>query len=204
MSVPAPVEAALAPLRPSAAADGPSLDADRKWTRETVLTVRRWTPKLFSFRTTRYPGFRFAPGQFARLGVVLPDGAQVWRAYSMASANYDEHLEFYSIVVPGGEFTSRLERLKPGDPILVEKASYGFLTTDRFVDGKDLWLLASGTGLAPFLSILHDPQLWETYENLILVHSVREANELTYRAEIQALSHEPLLHDARACATCRW
>lgn len=176
--------------------------AEQKWTSETVLSLRRWTPKLFSFRTTRNRAFRFAPGQFARLGVPLADGsaqeAAIWRAYSMVSANYDEHLEFFSIVVPGGAFTTRLKRLRVGDPLLVEKVSFGFLTTDRFVGGRDLWLLASGTGLAPFLSILHDPQLWSEYENLVLVHSVREANELVYRAEINALPQHELLRNGRA------
>ncbi len=190
------VEPDLTALLPTPTILKPVLE--QKWTRETVLSLRRWSAKLFSFQTTRYPGFRFAPGQFARLGIPLADGTAIWRAYSMASASYNEHLEFFSIVVPGGEFTSRLDRLKPGDGILVEKASYGFLGTDRFVGGKDLWLLASGTGLAPFLSILHDPQLWDDYENLILVHSVRQANELAYQEEIHLLPSHELLSGTRA------
>lgn len=173
-----------------------------KWTVETVLSVRRWTANLFSLQITRPQGFRFLPGQFARLGLPLTadlQGPIVWRAYSMASANYDEHLEFYSIVVPGGEFTSRLEQLGPGDALLVEKASFGFLTTNNFVGGRDLWLLASGTGLAPFLSILHDPQVWESFDNLVLVHSVRQKTELVYQEEISALNTHPLLADSHAC-----
>lgn len=172
-----------------------------KWTAEKLLSVRRWTDSLFSLRITRPQGFRFLPGQFARLGLPLMEdmqGPAVWRAYSMASANYDEHLEFYSIVVPGGEFTSRLERLGPGDVLLVEKTSFGFLTTNNFVGGRDLWLLASGTGLAPFLSILHDPQVWGSFDNLILVHSVRQGAELAYREEISALNAHPLLAGAHA------
>lgn len=182
-----PVEAPLLGLPAS---------AQLKWTEERILDIRRWTPKLFSFRTTRHPGFRFVPGQFARLGLPLtadPCGEAVWRAYSMASANYDEHLEFFSIVVPGGEFTTRLASLQAGDRILVEKNNYGFLTTDRFVGGRDLWLLASGTGIAPFLSILRDPQVWQDYENLILVYSVREARDLAYEAELAALPQHELL-----------
>lgn len=157
------------------------MSAQDKYTTETITDVCPWTDSLFSFRTTRDRGYRFVPGQFARLGVTdAASGEIVWRAYSIASANYDEHLEFFSVVVPGGAFTSRLSRLREGDPILVERKSYGFLTTDRFEAGRDLWMLATGTGLAPFLSILHDFETWERYENLILVQSVRTQRELAY------------------------
>lgn len=168
--------------------------ADR-FTTERITAIRRWTPHLFSFRTTRDTAFRFIPGQFARLGLRKEDGEIVWRAYSMVSAPYDEHLEFYSIVVPDGEFTSRLARLAEGDEILVDKTNYGFLTTDRFVDGRELWLLATGTGLAPFISILHDPATWAGYERIVLVHSVRFAAELAYRNELAALAEHPLVGD---------
>lgn len=162
-----------------------------RYTIETITEVRPWTGSLFSFRTTRDRGYRFVPGQFARLGVQAPDAAGeskdgiVWRAYSIASAAHDEHLEFFSVVVPGGAFTSRLARLKEGDEILVERKSYGFLTTDRFEGGRDLWMLATGTGLAPFLSILHDFATWEQYDNLILVQSVRTQAELAYEELIR-------------------
>jgi len=157
------------------------MTAHDKHTTETITEIRPWTDSLFSFRTTRDRGYRFVPGQFARLGVTdAASGEIVWRAYSIASANYDEHLEFFSVVVPGGAFTSRLAQLREGDPILVERKSYGFLTTDRFEAGRDLWMLATGTGLAPFLSILHDFETWERYENLILVQSVRTQRELAY------------------------
>jgi ferredoxin--NADP+ reductase len=152
-----------------------------KYTVETITDVRPWTDSLFSFRTTRDRSYRFTPGQFARLGVAgAAEGSTVWRAYSIASAAHDEHLEFFSVVVPGGQFTSRLSKLKEGDPLYVERKSYGFLTTDRFQEGRDLWMLATGTGLAPFLSILHDFQTWESYDNLILVQSVRTQAELAY------------------------
>ena len=158
-----------------------------KYTTETITHVRPWTDSLFSFRTTRDRGYRFVPGQFARLGVPgAAEGSIVWRAYSIASANYDEHLEFFSVVVPDGAFTSRLSKLKEGDPIYVEKKSYGFLTTDRFQQGRDLWMLATGTGLAPFLSILHDFETWENYENLVLVQSVRTQQELAYEDLIRS------------------
>ena len=157
-----------------------------KYTTETITDVRPWTDNLFSFRTTRDRGYRFVPGQFARIGVQDGNSGQtVWRAYSIASASYDEHLEFFSVVVPGGAFTSRLSRLRAGDPILVERKSYGFLTTDRFEAGRDLWMLATGTGLAPFLSILHEFATWEHYENLVLVQSVRTQSELAYEELIR-------------------
>jgi ferredoxin--NADP+ reductase len=157
------------------------MNANDKYTTETITDVRPWTDSLFSFRTTRDRGYRFVPGQFARLGVKgAAEDSIVWRAYSIASAAHDEHLEFFSVVVPGGAFTSRLSKLKEGDEIFVERRSYGFLTTDRFESGKDLWMLATGTGLAPFLSILHDFATWESYENLILVQSVRTQSELAY------------------------
>jgi ferredoxin--NADP+ reductase len=163
-----------------------------KYTVETITQIHTWTPKLFSFKTTRDQGYRFTPGQFARLGVRCTTGPLVWRAYSIASASYDEFLEFYSIVVPGGAFTSQLAELAVGDPILVERKSLGFLTTDRFECGKDLWMLATGTGLAPFISILYDFTTWEQYENLILVHSVRERAELAYAGAIRDWKANPL------------
>jgi ferredoxin--NADP+ reductase len=181
-----------------------------KYTAEKILWIHPWAPNLFSFRLTRFAGFRFVPGQFARLGVRKPDpgnpknpsGEKIaWRAYSIVSADYDEHLEFYSIVVPGGEFTSELARLKVGDTVYVEKMNYGFLTLDRFEGGADLWMLSTGTGLAPFISMLWDPRTWELYENLVLVHSVRYANELAYAGTIEAFRrHElfaPMAHKLR-------
>jgi len=188
----------VADAGPSASAAATQAENPEKWTRETILSVRRWSPSLFSFRASRYRGFRFAPGQFARIGIAKEDGPIVWRAYSIVSAAYDEYLEFLSVVVPGGEFTSRLARFVPGDPILVDKTSYGFLSPDRFQDGSDLWMLASGTGLAPFLSILRDPAVWERYERLILVNCVRHATELAYRTEIDELGRNELFAGARA------
>lgn len=164
-----------------------------KYTVERITSIQAWTPNLFSFRTTRYQGYRFIPGQFARLGLRGEDGKIIWRAYSIVSANYDEFLEFFSIVVPGGAFTSRLAALGEGDEIYVEKMNYGFLTTDRFEQGRDLWMLSTGTGLAPFISILYDPSTWETYERIVLVHSVRRASELAYADTVEGLAvHEYL------------
>ena len=158
-----------------------------KFTSEKILEITPWTTSLFSFRCTRDAGFRFTAGQFARLGVRTAKGNLVWRAYSMVSSPFDEFLEFYSIVVPDGEFTSQLSQLEVGDEILIEKQAQGFLTLDRFVDGKDLWMLATGTGVAPFLSILQDFEVWERFERVVLVFSVRNQAELTYRDWLQNL-----------------
>lgn len=161
--------------------------SEDKFTRQTLSDVRVWSPSLFSLRCSRDPGFRFRAGQFARLGVRKADGTVVWRAYSMVSAPHDEFLEFFSIVVPGGEFTSELSRLEAGDSLLVDRQAYGFLTLDRFADGRDLWLLASGTGLAPFLSILQDFEVWQRFARIVLVYSVRTARELAYQPLIHGL-----------------
>ena len=164
-----------------------------KFTAQTLLDVQPLTPSLFTLRTTRDTGFRFRAGQFARLGVTKADGSTVWRAYSMVSSPFDEFLEFFSIVVPGGEFTSELSRLQVGDTLLVERQAFGYLTLDRFVDGRDLWLLSTGTGVAPFLSILQDFEVWERFERIILVYSVREARELAYQPLIAELSRRDYL-----------
>ncbi|GAB3378116.1 ferredoxin--NADP reductase [Azotobacter armeniacus] len=161
--------------------------SEDKFTRQALLEVWPWTDTLFSLRCSRPPEFRFRAGQFARLGLCKADGSTVWRAYSMVSAPAEEQLEFVSVVVPGGEFTSELCHLRPGDTLLVERQPYGFLTLERFPGGRDLWLLATGTGLGPFLSILRDPEVWQRFEHILLVHSVRTAGELAYREQIGEL-----------------
>lgn len=167
--------------------------SEEKYTRQTLLEVRPLTSSLFTLRTTRDAGFRFRAGQFARLGVTKADGSMVWRAYSMVSSPFDEFLEFFSIVVPGGEFTSELSRLEVGDNLLVDRQAFGYLTLDRFVDGRDLWLLSTGTGIAPFLSILQDFEVWEKFERIILVYSVREARELAYQQLLAELPQREYL-----------
>ncbi len=165
--------------------------ASDKATVETVTSVHRWGESLFSFRTTRAADFDFTPGQFARLG--LDNGHEIlWRAYSIASATHEAELEYYAVHVSSGAFTPLLNRIKPGDPVLTEKASHGFMTATRFTaPGNDLWMLATGTGLGPFLSILKDPRVWEKYRNLILVHGVRGAEELTYQEQLLQLQQRP-------------
>jgi ferredoxin--NADP+ reductase len=170
-----------------------------KYTEERVLSLRSWTPQLLSFRLSRPAGYQFTAGQFARLGLVKTDALApddtgqriVWRAYSIASAPEEGALEFCSVLLPEGEFTTELARLQPGDTVLVERASYGFLTTAGFAPGKDLWMIATGTGLAPFVSIIQERQNWQDFENLVIVHSVREAPELAYRDTILKLAKEP-------------
>ena len=168
-----------------------------KWTTERVLSIRWWTPTLVSLRTTRYRGFRFTPGHYTRLGLGAGDEL-VWRPFSLASAAYDDYLEFIAVLVPGGAFSEPLRQLREGDAIRVDKASYGFLTVDQLAAGRDLWMLASGTGLGPFLSILKDPAVWQNYQRLIVAHSVRHSSELAWRDEIAGMPKGELLADAKA------
>lgn len=161
-----------------------------KFTAQKVLSVQPWAPNLFSFRLTRDPAFRFTPGQFARIGVRPADGSDlVWRAYSVVSAANAPHLDFFSVVIPGGAFSPVLAGHRPGDTVYVERANYGFLTLERFEPTRDLWLLCTGTGLAPFLSILSEPDTWNRYCNLIVVHCVRYRNELAYAETLRDAPH---------------
>jgi len=167
--------------------------AGSRYTSETVVAIRYWTPTLLSFRTSRPAGFRFTPGHYARLGLRTAEGNVVWRPFSLVSAPHDEHLEFLAVLVADGEFSGLLARIRQGGAILVEKSSYGFLTIAQFAPGKDLWLLATGTGLGPYVSILRDAATWQAYDKLIVAHSVRQASELAYRDEIGALVHDERL-----------
>ncbi|WP_050476117.1 ferredoxin--NADP reductase [Herbaspirillum rhizosphaerae] len=163
--------------------------ATDKATQESLISIHRWTDKLLTFRTTRSADYRFTPGQFARLGLLI-NGEMVWRAYSITSAEAEDQLEYYAIVVPGGLFTSALNQLQPGDPVWVEKLSYGFMTPDRFADGEDFWMLATGTGLGPYISILQQREVWQQFRHLILVHCVRHEEELTYQEKFETLRAE--------------
>ena len=184
---------------PGLAIFGKHTDADPKgkWTTERVLSIHHWTPTLLSFRTTRYRGFRFTPGHYTRLGLGAADDI-VWRPFSLASAAYDDFLEFIAVLVRGGAFSAQLKQLRPGDTLRVDKLSYGFLTIDQLAPGKDLWLLASGTGLGPFLSILQDPAVWQNYTRLIVAHSVRHSSELAWRDEIAEIPKGELFAEAKA------
>ena len=147
---------------------------------ETVLTVHHWTDRLFSFTTTRDPTLRFSNGHFTMIGLRLESGKPLLRAYSIVSANYEDHLEFLSIKVQDGPLTSRLQHIKVGDKIVVGRKPTGTLLIDYLLSGKNLYLIGTGTGLAPFLSIVRDPETYERFEKVILVHGVREVAELAY------------------------
>jgi ferredoxin--NADP+ reductase len=151
---------------------------------ETVLKVHHWTDRLFSFTTTRSPTFRFESGHFTMLGLRINGGKPLLRAYSIASANYEDHLEFFSIKVPDGPLTSRLQHLREGDKVLISRKPTGTLVIDALKPGKRLWLLGTGTGLAPYLSLIRDPEVYERFERVILVHGVRHVADLAYQEYI--------------------
>ncbi len=177
----------------------------------TVLSKTTWTPNLFSFTVSRPASFKFTAGQFVRLGVNpsqlqyyqqqdeassdVSDAAlneDIFRAYSIISSPFDEVLEFFSIVIPDGAFTSQLQHLQVGDELLLNTMPFGFLTLARYQKPlpKDLWLLATGTGLAPFLSMLQDLQTWQDYEHIVLAYSARSIEELAYVDKIESLQED--------------
>ncbi len=149
--------------------------------KEQVLEVHHWTESLFSFKTTRDPGFRFRNGHFTMMGLEQEGGRPLLRAYSITSANYEDHLEFFSIKVADGPLTSQLQHIQPGDEIVLNRKSTGTLVTDALLPGKHLWLVSTGTGLAPFMSIIKDPEVYQQFDKVILTHGVRTVNELAYQ-----------------------
>ncbi|MBU3542991.1 ferredoxin--NADP reductase [Polynucleobacter sp. MWH-Loch1C5] len=163
------------------------------YTKEKVLSVHHWNDTLFSFKTTRQTGLRFRNGHFLMIGLEV-EGKPLARAYSVASANYEEHLEFLSIKVENGPLTSRLQKIQEGDEILVSQKSVGTLVLDDLKPGKHLYLFSTGTGLAPFMSIIRDPETYERFEKVILVHGVRLVSELAYEDFIRnTLPHDEYL-----------
>lgn len=166
---------------------------------ETVLSVHHWNERLFSFTTTRDPGLRFRSGHFLMMGLEV-DGKPLLRAYSVASAHYEDHLEFYSIKVPDGPLTSRLSGVRPGDAVYVGRKPTGTLVLGNLLPGKRLYLLGTGTGLAPFMSLIRDPEVYENFEHVVVVHGVRTVSELGYsdyiRRELPA--NELIGDDVRA------
>lgn len=179
--------------------------SDPRYTQQTVIAKTTWLEgKLFSVTTTRDPAFSFIPGQFARLGLSVPtastdardsvqDAPIEWRAYSMVSPPDAPELEFFSVVVPEGKFSPALERLQVGEALWIDKTVFGFLTLERFVDGEDLWLIATGTGLSAYLAMLRDPATWSRFKRIILLHGVRQADELAYRHALLALAQNTTL-----------
>jgi ferredoxin--NADP+ reductase len=160
---------------------------------ERVLSVHHWTERLFSFTCTRNPAFRFGAGQFAMIGLVV-EGKPLVRAYSMVSPPWEENLEFLSIKVQNGPLTSRLQHIGPGDGVLVGRKATGTLVPENLLPGGVLWLFATGTGLAPFMSLIRDPETYDRFERIVLVHTVRQVNELAYRGLItdELFGHELL------------
>src|ERR1700754_2045177 len=151
---------------------------------EHVIDVHHWNGSPFCFRPTTDPGSRFESGHFVMIGLEV-EGRPLMRAYSIASAHYEEHLEFFSIKVQDGPLTSRLQHLKPGDPIIVSRKPTGTLVLNDLKPGKRLYLLGTGTGLAPFLSIIRDPETYERFDKIVLAHGVRHVNDLAYSAYIE-------------------
>jgi len=151
---------------------------------EEVLSVHHWNDTLFSFKTSRDPGFRFKNGHFTMIGLE-GEKKPIMRAYSIASANYEDSLEFFSIKVEDGPLTSKLQKIKVGDKVLVGRKSTGTLIDDYLLPGKRLFLLSTGTGLAPFMSIIKDPEIYEQFDQVILTHGVRYKSELAYADYIE-------------------
>jgi len=151
---------------------------------QTVTEVRHYTDRLFSFKVTRPPSLRFRSGEFVMIGLMGDTGKPLLRAYSIASPSWDEELEFYSIKVPDGPLTSRLQHIQPGDEIILRPKPVGTLVHDALLPGKRLWFFATGTGFAPFASLLREPQTYEDYDEVIITHTCREVGELTYGREV--------------------
>ena len=174
-------------ISPAEPAAKPEMKAGGAFFVETVTWVHHWTDTLFSFRTTRDPGLRFASGQFLMVGLVKEDGKPLVRAYSVASPSWHEELEFYSIKVPDGPLTSRLQHLKVGDEVLIGRKPTGTLVLDGLKPGKRLYMLGTGTGLAPWLSLAGDPEVYDRFETVVVTHTVRNVADLNY---VELFEHE--------------
>jgi ferredoxin--NADP+ reductase len=161
---------------------------------QTVTSVRHWTDRLFSFRVTRPASLRFRSGEFVMIGLLGENGKPLLRAYSIASPSWDEELEFYSIKVPDGPLTSKLQHIQPGDEIILRPKPVGTLVHDALLPGSRIWFLATGTGIAPFASLMRDPETYEKYDQVIMMHTCREVAELEYgRQLVESLKDDPLI-----------
>ena len=167
---------------------------EAKFTGETVLWVKHHPPKLMTFAISRPESYRFSAGQFSRLGFRDGEGF-IWRAYSVVSAEYADTLEYFAVLIEGGPMSARFAVMKEGDAILLDKTATGFLLPERFPDGKDLVLLCTGSGIAPFLSILEQPEVWRRFDSISLVHSVSYAGELIFNDRLAALAEHPLIEE---------
>ena len=161
---------------------------------QKVTDVRHYTDELFSFRVSRPQSLRFRSGEFVMIGLMGDTGKPLLRAYSIASPSWDEELEFYSIKVPEGPLTSKLQHIQPGDEIILRPKPVGTLVLDALLPAKRLWLFATGTGIAPFASLMRDPETYEQYDEVIMLHTCRDVAELTYGQElIESLPNDPLI-----------
>lgn len=161
---------------------------------QTVTEVRHWSDSLFSFRCTRPASLRFRSGEFVMLGLPGDDGRPILRAYSITSPSWDDQLEFYSIKVPSGPLTSRLQHIEVGDQIILRPKPVGTLVLDALLPGRRVWMLATGTGIAPFASLIRDPDTYERFEQVILMHTCRRQEDLEYgRHLVEALENDPLI-----------
>ena len=166
---------------------------------QTVTAVTHWTDRLFSFRVTRPRTLRFRSGEFVMIGLMADTGKPLLRAYSIASPAWDDELEFYSIKVPDGPLTSRLQHIKPGDQIILRPKPVGTLVHDALLPGRRLWFLATGTGIAPFASLMREPETYEKYDQVIMMHTCREVAELDYgRRLVESLTDDPLIGEMAA------
>jgi len=178
----------------SPVADKPAPKAPVLPDAQTVTQVKHWSDRLFSFRVTRPKSLRFRSGEFVMIGLMGDNGKPLLRAYSIASPSWDDELEFYSIKVPDGPLTSKLQHIKVGDPIILRPKPVGTLVHDALLPGKRLWFFATGTGFAPFASLLREPQTWEDYDEVIITHTCRTKGELEYGADlIASLKDDPLI-----------
>ncbi len=161
---------------------------------QTVTSVHHWTDRLFSFRVSRPQTLRFRSGEFVMIGLLDERGKPLLRAYSIASPSWDEELEFYSIKVPDGPLTSKLQHIGPGDQIILRPKPVGTLVLDALLPGKRIWFLATGTGIAPFASLMRDPETYEKYEQVVMMHTCRTVAELEYgRQLVEGLRDDPLI-----------
>lgn len=161
---------------------------------QIVTSVHHWTDTLFSFRVARPQSLRFRSGEFVMIGLLKDDGKPLLRAYSIASPSWDDELEFYSIKVPDGPLTSRLQKIQAGDEIILRPKPVGTLVLDALLPAKRLWMICTGTGVAPFASLLRDPETWEQYDEVILAHTCRTKAELAFgRSLVEALPEDPLI-----------
>jgi ferredoxin/flavodoxin---NADP+ reductase len=161
---------------------------------QTVTAVTHWTDRLFSFRVSRPQSLRFRSGEFVMIGLMGENGKPLLRAYSIASPSWDEELEFYSIKVPDGPLTSKLQHIAPGDQIILRPKPVGTLVLDALLPGKRLWFFATGTGIAPFASLMRDPETYERYDEVIMMHTCRDLAELDYgRQLVESLPEDPLI-----------